>query len=59
MFLPKGYQAVISFQEVCDDNIPIIIPIQIFYTKNSVRLMLWKNRHNGGIFSKKEELQPE
>lgn len=54
MFLSKGNQSVIGFQKIGNDYIPVIVTIQIFNPENGVGLMLRKNRHNGGVFSKQE-----
>ena len=44
VLLTESDQPVVGFQQVRDDNVPVVIAIQIFYPENGVRFVLRQYR---------------
>ena len=50
----KSDQTIITFQQIRYNDIPVIITVNIKYPKYGIRFMLWKDRLNFIVLSKKQ-----
>ena len=52
VLLAESNQPVIGFQQVCDDNIPVIVAVHVFHPENGVCLVLRQHGQDGGVLAK-------
>ena len=49
VLLTERNQPVIGLQQICDDDIPVVIAIQVFHPENGVRFVLRQYGQNRAV----------
>ena len=55
VLLAESNHSVVGIQQIGDDDVPVIVPINIFHSEDGICLVLRQDGHNRGILAKEKD----